>query len=186
MDNKMKEVFEFIKDQVLDKHPLILVEEVEKLIMDHPIIVPTAEDYKKFYSTNIKALKILEVSREDQMLTSKPSYLDNMLRATLNNAIEAATLAANNVRLVPVSAETYLSMVPMIRAAYQRAKDPTSQPHLTGIEGSSRELLDEISAIEDDLAAKRHKEKLDRDVPPLYDENGKFIERNFYNRYHHQ
>lgn len=120
------------------------------------------------------------------MLTSKPSYLDNLLRATLNNAIEAAGLAANNVRLIPVSAETYLQMVPMIRAAHQRSKDPASQPHLSGIEGSSRELIDEINAIEEDLAARKYKEKLDRDVPPLYDEDGNFIDENFYNRYHHQ
>lgn len=186
IDQGMEEVLGLIRDQISYKHPLVLVEEVEKLIMCQPIIVPTAEEYKKFFSTNIKALKILEVTREHQMLTSKPSYLDNLLRATLNNAIESASLEVGNVRLIPVSSETYLGMVPMIRAAHQHAKSPASQPHLAGIQDDSRELFDEIIAIEEDLAAKKHKERLDKDVPPLYDENGNFIDKNFYNRYHHQ
>lgn len=186
MDVGMQKVLDLIKDKVLDKHPLVLVEEVEKMIMDQPIIVPTLDDYIKFFNTHTKALKAMDVTRVDQMLTSKPSSIDNLLRTTLGNAVEAAGLEANNVRLIPVSAEIYLEMVPMIRAVLQLSRDPVSQPYLAGAGDSTRELLDEIHATEEDLLEKKRKAKLDRDVPPLYDSDGNFIEKNLYNRYQHQ
>jgi len=186
MEHGMDEVLNLIKGHVLYKHPLVLVEEVEKMLAEAPMLVPTVDEYKDFYSANRKTLRTLGVIREDQMLISKPSYLDNLLRTILNNAIEAATLAAKNVRLIPIRAETYLGLVPMVRAAYQHAKEPAAQPHLSGIGEVSREFIDGVSTLEEGLAIKRRQEKLDKDVPPLYDKDGKFIDKNLYNRYRHQ